>query len=213
MRYLDSSDQQIAELDVDERRFEFGGLNDAGAAAVVILRDGHGREVLRLSAQSGNLIVGGLNPEREQDGDLILNDKIGREAIRLSASGANITVGGGNGLADGDITLKDKSGDIVIQMNADGASIEIGGENNDDVDGELTVKDHEGKPVITLDGEARAVTAGGNGTPGRLMAKNGDDRVTAGLDGEQNALMLRSPNGTVFKVTVTNNGDLETTRV
>lgn len=211
--YVDSDENQIAEIDFDERRFELGGYNFAGNGALLILRDGHGREVIRLNVETGNITVGGLNPESEQDGDIIVKDKIGREVIRLDAGGASISVGSGDGLNAGDIVVKEKSGNVVIQLKADTSTVLVGGENPHDVDGALKIRDHEGEPVIRLIGEDRTLTIGGKGKPGRLLIRNADGKATAGLHGGHNALLLRSPNGSLFRVTVSDNGSLETRAV
>ena len=172
--YVDSNGQQIAEIDYDKRQVELGGLNNAGEASLVILRDGHGRELFRLSAATGNLSVGGLNPEQAQDGDVIIKDQNGREIIRLSAGNAKVTVGGGNAAA------------------------------------ELELLDTQGQAVVTLNGADRDVSAGGNGTAGRLMANDENGQTTVGLDGGRSGLLLRAPNGSIYTVTVDNNGNLTT---
>lgn len=175
--YVDSNSQQIAEIDFDKRKIELGGLNNAGEAALLILKDGHGRELFRMNASTGNLTVGGLNPEQAQDGDVILKDQNGREIIRLSAGNAKVKVGGGN--SPSTLELLDSSGEVVI----------------------------------SLDGDKRDVNTGGNGTAGRLLVSDANGQITAGLDGSQSGLLLRSPNGSVYKIAVTNNGELTTTPV
>jgi hypothetical protein len=173
--YVDNNAQQVAEIDPDSRRFELGGLNNAGEDALLILRDGHGREVFRFNAGNGNLTVGGLNPEQNQDGDITLKDSIGREIIHLSAGNARVTIGGG-----------------------ETPSI-------------LEIQDTNGEAAISLNGDKKDIRVGGQGDAGRLMAADANGKVTAGLDGGQSGLLLRSPDGSIFKVTVSNSGDLTTT--
>ena len=120
-----SNSQQIAEIDFDSRKFELGGLNNAAEAALLTLKDGHGRELFRLNTATGNLTVGGLNPEQSQDGDLILKDQVGREVIRLSAGNAKVTIGGGS--AGGKVVLLDSAGETVINLNGKKGDLTVGG--------------------------------------------------------------------------------------
>ena len=45
------------------------------------------------------------------------------------------------------------------------------------------------------------------------MVSDDYGEITAGLDGEHSGLLLRSPNGRIFKVTVSDSGDLTTSAV
>ena len=87
--------------------------------------------------------------------------------------------------------------------------ISIGGGSSK---GKVLIQDASGKTLITLDGKNGDLSADGDVTADRLMATNEDGKVTVGLEGAKSGLLLRSPNGTIFRVTVSDKGELTTTK-
>jgi hypothetical protein len=145
----------------------------------VIVKNGAGKETMRLDGQSGNATLGGNGA----DGDVIVRNQTGRGTIHLDGQSGDVILGG-NG-ADGDVIVRDQAGketvridgqtgDIVL-LNADCAEDFDASELNGIEAGTVVVLDRQGRLCQSTEAYDRRVAgvvsgAGGN-KPGIILDK------------------------------------------
>lgn len=195
---------QTPTVQIDGRGNIFAGGN--GSDGDLVLRDGRGRDRVRLDADGANLYMGGSGA----DGDIVLYPShMGIDSspeiasIHLDAGNSRITVGGGGNLdasRDGEIYLDSGTSHRIV-MDSAGAGIKVGGNG---ADGDITLYaagggQSESNATIHLDGDGRDVHLGGNGKGGRLLMykSTGDNQTVADstvlLGAESANLLLGGP--------------------
>ncbi|GAB4268058.1 MAG: hypothetical protein Kow0080_10650 [Candidatus Promineifilaceae bacterium] len=136
----------------------------------------------------------------------------GRKIIEINAQTGSITLGGFNpqGQQDGDLIINNTIGQQTIRLNGSSSQVTVGGASSGISNGEILVKKHGGETAIRLNAENATIRTGGAGSAGKVKVQDESGRVQAGLDAATKALLLRSPNGTLFQITVDNQGNLTT---
>jgi hypothetical protein len=134
----------------------------------------------------------------------------GRKIIEINAHTGTMTLGGFDpqGQQDGDLIINDTFGQQTIRLNGGSSQVTVGGASSGISNGEILVKKHGGETAVRLNAENATVRAGGAGGAGKVKVQDENGRVQAGLDAAAKALLLRSPNGTLFQITVDNQGNL-----